>query len=212
MLSFCPIQCETSCILKHYRKKCTIVFDEYANTRCSAKKTEQIRRFTKQKSIDIIINEVEIANVTQEIFLANDSNKLQLIDMLQKCLVQPNFVVKQAKDDADTLIVNTAIDLPASAATVIIGEDVDLLVILVATAPYERNIYLPKPAKQNVAHNVYSCVQEELTQIILFAHSFSGYDTTSAIYGKCKTKCLKLIQKRKDFHQLVNVFKNSSSN
>ena len=67
---------------------------------------------------------------TREKFLANPSNKQHFINVLSETLMKLGFQIHHAKDDADCLIVKTTLDVAASSATVLIGEDTDLLVLL----------------------------------------------------------------------------------
>lgn len=66
------------------------------------------------------------------------------------------FQVRKAEDSADTLIIETAIELSPSTNAVIIGEDVDLPVLLTALAPRERNIYFTKQGKGRAERKTYS--------------------------------------------------------
>ncbi|KAL8563160.1 hypothetical protein ACOMHN_065532 [Nucella lapillus] len=67
---------------------------------------------------------------TREKFLANLSNKQRFINLLSETLMKLEFQIHHAKDDADCLIVKTTLDVAASSTTVLIGEDTDLLVLL----------------------------------------------------------------------------------
>lgn len=67
--------------------------------------------------------------------------------MLSEKLEVEGFTVKQATDNANTFIVTTAIEVSSSEEAVVVGEDVDLLVLLTALAPQERNIYFLKLGK-----------------------------------------------------------------
>lgn len=90
--------------------------------------------------MEIIFNKTMRSTVNQELFLANEKNKTRL--MLTNKFENSNITVNQALDDADTLIVNTAIDLSLKNETVvIIGEDIDLLIILTGLAPTTNNIF-----------------------------------------------------------------------
>lgn len=65
------------------------------------------------------------------------------------------FIVKQAPDDADTLIVTMAIEIASSNQVVIVGEGIELFVLLTALAPPESNIYFVKPGKGKTDRKVY---------------------------------------------------------
>ncbi|KAL8618503.1 hypothetical protein ACOMHN_000648 [Nucella lapillus] len=67
---------------------------------------------------------------TREKFLANPSNKQRFINLLSETLMKLGFQIHHAKDDADCLIVKTTLDVAASSTAVLIGEDTDLLVLL----------------------------------------------------------------------------------
>lgn len=67
-----------------------------------------------------------------------------------------NFMVKQATEDADTLIINTAISVSSTFDSVIVvGEDVDLLILLTALST-RSNIYILKPGKGKISQQIYS--------------------------------------------------------
>jgi len=85
--------------------------------------------------MEIIFNETMQCTVNQELFLANEKNKTRLIHMLSSKFEKSNITANQALDDIDTLIVNTAIDLSmTNEIVVIVGEDIDLLIILTGLA------------------------------------------------------------------------------
>ena len=53
--------------------------------------------------------------------------------MLSDKLITENIAVKQAQNDADVLIIETAIEqFIATSTIVVVGEDVDLLILLTA--------------------------------------------------------------------------------
>ena len=86
-------------------------------------------------SSDVIFDGSTIAQVPQEKFLQNEYNKLRFIVLLKETLIQDNVTVKQAVEDADVLIVISAISLSTEGNAVeIIEEDIDLLVLLTTLA------------------------------------------------------------------------------
>lgn len=76
---------------------------------CNTKAAERSRRYSKKFSADIEFHEDMNVTVAQENFLSNSKNKSSLISSLMKKFVENNIEVKQADEDADTLIVLTAI-------------------------------------------------------------------------------------------------------
>jgi len=83
------------------------------------------------------------------------------------------------------LIINTAIDLSLSNEIVIVvGEDIDLLIILIGLATTTNKIFLVTPGKGKIDRSIYSKESlkspQEFKKIILFIHIFCGCDTTSS--------------------------------
>lgn len=72
-------------------------------------KALRLRRLEVGSSAEIHFDEKMTATVSQGKFLSNERNKCRIISMMCNRLTNEGFRVKQA-DDADTLIVNTAIE------------------------------------------------------------------------------------------------------
>ncbi|KAJ8868547.1 hypothetical protein PR048_030085 [Dryococelus australis] len=122
-----------------------------------------------------------------------------------------NFVVHQAAEDADTLIVRRAINMVSSFNTVfVVGEDIYLLVLLVTLEKGHSNVYFKKPGKGKAIEQVYSPLDLQakptVADNILFLHAFSGCDT-SAIFGQEKKKFLKILENSEQLNKIVQVFK-----
>jgi len=69
---------------------------------------EQSRQATKTSSHDVNFKDTIIYTVSQEKSVSNRNNKIKLISMLSAKFRLNNFIVKQATDDADVLIIKTA--------------------------------------------------------------------------------------------------------
>lgn len=77
--------------------------------------------------------------------------------MLCEKFVAANIVVKQAQNDADVFIIETAIEQFSSTnPTIVVGEDVDLLIILTARTPTDKIVYFLKPGRAQVQKKIYS--------------------------------------------------------
>ena len=113
--------------------------------------------------------------------------------MLSVTLAKEGIAVKQAE------------------SVTIVGEDVDLLIILTALAGYNSNIYMLKPGRGNTESKLYtpSSTNFGLTikNNILFLHAFSGGDTTSAFFRQGKLKFVKLLEKNELLQDLVSIFR-----
>lgn len=186
-------------VQKHFGSNTIIVFDGYLNSSKSVKSMEQLRRSSKLSSDEILFDETMNATVSQDDFLANNSNKTRLISMLAKYFEVHYIRVKQSEDDDDVLIIETALEECRRNRTVVVGEDVDLLVLLIAV---NKDIYFMKPGIGKVSQRIYSsqsCYQYESSEHhLLFLHAVSGCDTTSAFFSKGKITALKLLAKRQD--------------
>lgn len=196
-------------IVHHYRGKAYVVFDGYHNDSLGVKSYERYRRGETNFTANIDFTEDMLLTVTQKKFLSNIGNKYRFIKMLSRYLQDNNVQVAIAPEDADTLIVNTAIKVNRSMEghVAVVGNDTDLLVLLVALNKYERKtIFLYKivPGKTK---DLYSTAdQDEFKEFILFAHAFAGCDTTSSMYMKGKRSLLTLLQKNQDLQNLAKVF------
>ena len=103
-------------------------------------------------------NKVNISDATKfvgkkEDFLSNSENKQAMIDLIAKCLQQKGCHVIQAEGDADVDIVKAAVSMCEYKSTTLIGEDTDLLILLLhhATLKDSHELYFRfKPGiKQN---------------------------------------------------------------
>lgn len=198
-------------ILKHYGVGTTTVFDGY-NT-ISTKAAEQLRRAKKTTSSDILFDQTMHTSTTQAAFLANSNNKRSLIEMLSSMLNQSGIAVKQASADADALIVSTALSLAESGEpVVVVGTDTDLLVMLVAQATTDMDLYMLCSTNPTTLYRVHE-IQESLgktSQHLMVLHAITGCDTVSAVYRHGKRKAFNLVHNKKQYDQL-KTFTNADS-
>lgn len=202
-------------VRKHYGSNSVIVFDGYSVNTGNTKQAEQQRRGLTHTCADVHFDENMTATVAQEKFLANSKNKERLITMLAEKMTNEGYMTKQAVDDADSLIIQTAIEMSSAHHVTVIGEDVDLLILLVALAPVGRNIHFVKPGKGNVERKTFSSrdlqVTTGLKSTILFLHAFGGCDTTSCFFRKGKLKCFKLMKDQPFLREVAETFNNADA-
>ncbi|GBM96549.1 hypothetical protein AVEN_253054-1 [Araneus ventricosus] len=94
-----------------------------------------------------------------------------------------------ATGDADTYIVRCGLEKATSHPIVAIGQDVDLVMLLIALTPPESSMYFMKPGKGKVEAKLSTRKrQKELSfpQTILLLHILSGCNITSTICRKSK--------------------------
>ncbi|KAK4877685.1 hypothetical protein RN001_010191 [Aquatica leii] len=155
------------------------------------------RRSQKTASVDILFDETMIPTVSQNNFLGNDANKNCFIGMLKTKFKADNFIVKQVTEDADTLIINTALSVsPAFDNVNVVGKDINLLILLIALST--RYVYILKTRKRKKLQQIYSTesiVDKIAANHILFLHAFSSCDTTCALFNQGKMKFINVLQK-----------------
>ncbi|GBN69800.1 hypothetical protein AVEN_208930-1 [Araneus ventricosus] len=107
------------------------------------------------------------------------------------------FVVKQAEEDADYLIIKSALELEKrSQCVVVVGEDIDLLATIAASINSE-NIFFLKPRRGKAKVALYCAatlnIAPQIRDNILFLHAFSGCDTISALFRQVKKKFINVL-------------------
>ncbi|GBN25977.1 hypothetical protein AVEN_233846-1, partial [Araneus ventricosus] len=123
-------------------------------------------------------------------------------------------------DDADVHFVKTAIDTyeKIKKQVVVIGQDLDLLVLPTALTPDYMDILMLKEGKGKVKDRFYSSknlqncnLVIECKKSILFLHAISGCDTTSGFYGKRKLQAVQLFNHSKYLQDIPEILNNPKS-
>ena len=133
---------------------------------------------------------------SKEEFLRNHKNKQRFINLLAERLANSGCKVLHAQDDADVLVVQTAVSCAETSSTTLIGNDTDLLVLLLYHAKLDacdifmqtdthgnnRRLYDIKRIKNKLgteaAENLLVC-----HAILIYILLSSGCDTTSRLHG-----------------------------
>ena len=178
---------------RHFNEGSVIVFVAAK----SIKSVERIRRTKKHIAGYVMFDETMAAAMSQEKFLSNSMNKQRLISMLCIKLQNAGFAVKQSEEDADYLIIKSALELEKSSqCVVVVGEDIDLLIIM-AVSTNSETIFFLKPGKGKAEDSIYCAeirnVSQHIRDNILFLHAFSGCDTTSALFRQGKKKFVNIL-------------------
>ncbi|GBM46363.1 hypothetical protein AVEN_65968-1 [Araneus ventricosus] len=200
----------------HYGSNVAVVFDRYPSgvNGKSTKSAERIRRANLHSSHEIIFSEATCPEISQEQFLANERNKVRFIDLLKKFLQKANVTVKQAVEDADVVIVETAVSVKSQYDNIfVVGENIDFLVLLTVLAPMKENLYLRKCGKGRTPDVLYSTTSFKyiFSRRILFIHAFSGCHTICALFGHGKTKFCSLLEKKRHLEEKIQEFFNSEA-
>lgn len=131
--------------------------------------------------------------------------------MLRLYFERSGINTELAFEDADTGIVNMAIDkIKDYDSTEIIGEDIDLLVILTGLSQDKSNIFFRKPGRGKTPEALYSPASlkcgRSVAENILFLHAFSGCDTTSCLFNVGKSRFITTLQKHPELQSVVKIF------
>ena len=140
-------------------------------------------------------------------FLANKTNKQQLIKMVGDHLEMKKCEVHYAPGDADLLIVQKAVELATRVNTVLVGDDTDLLILLCYHANLDSHsiFFRPEPKKGTKNPRVWDIkavkkqLGHEICTHILFLHAVLGSDTTSRLHSIGKGNSLKKFQSSEHF-------------
>ena len=174
-----------------------ILFDGYEEA--STKEVAHLKR-ARTLGREVVFTPSMKLTTTKEEFLSCTKNKSRFIKELANYLKTKGFDVSHAKGDADLLIVQTAIFSSKTQETVLIGEDTDLLCLLLHySSEIVHPIYFKSEAKRGKEAKIWDIIElkkalgDDVCKSLLFAHAILGCDTTSKPFGIGKTTSLKLL-------------------
>lgn len=181
----------------HYGKA-TVVFDGYSEGPSIKDNTHQ-RRGQHAHPIISLDAKTEFVGRKDD-FLSRSFNKQGLIHLVTEELQKKGCTVINASGDAAVDIVKAAIKASQHQPTTLIGEDTDLLVLLLYYAKTSsRGLYFrsdkSKVPKVYDIGEMKKVLGSDLCSQLLFIHAFTGCDTTSRIFS---------VGKKSAFQKLVN--------
>ncbi len=171
--------------IRHYGLA-TVVFDGYDGGP-SIKDNTHLRRGQNIHPVVSFTAETEFSG-KKDAFLSRDSNKQGLINLISDELKKWNCHVINAPGDADVDIVKAAVEASCHHSTTLIGEDTDLLVLLLYHARADSKELYFRSDNQSKCIKVYNInrlktiLGNDLCSQLLFIHAFTGCDT-SRIFG-----------------------------
>lgn len=140
----------------------------------------------------LFTNDMKLNN-TKEEFLSNPQNQQRFLVELGKHMNAREIVAIHAEADTDLTIVNAALECSLKSTTVLIGEDTDLLVLLIHYCDFShKEMCMKSESKNNKGGKIWNIKKlqcmlgKKVCTSLLFYHSFLGCDTTSKIFGKGK--------------------------
>lgn len=117
----------------------------------------------------------KVATSHQENFLFI-VGKAKFITMLVQALAARGIECTKVKEDADSSIIRGMLQNRSHSNVAIVGEDIDLLVLLVALTPRGTNVFYMKARWGSTEDRLYSSQDLQalsFNQYLLFVHSFS---------------------------------------
>ena len=178
-----------------------VVFDGYN----SSTKDQCHRKRHPVRGMEIVFGRDTMLLCKKTTFLSNPINKTRFVDMLGRYLTQClRIKVLYSQADADLLIVTTAMEEVMTCNTTVVGDDTDLLVLLlhyvhtIGCNIYDLALYRPSSDTCIDVKKLHERMPTHVVDSILTIHAASGCDTVSAIFGIGKTKLLKICEKNVD--------------
>ena len=204
-------------VTKAYGRSTTIVFDGYTSGP-QTKDIAQMRRKGGVSSNEVLFDENTPIRAKKEVLLSNNKNKQRFVDLLGARLTAAGHNVVYAPGDADVLIVHTTLQTALLGPTVLIGEDTDLLVLLISKIEEQhQDIYFaPKKKTAHMTRRIWNIhalsrsMGNALCRSILFLHAIGGCDTTSRLFGVGKGTIVKKYIDTTGFREYVDMFLQSS--
>ena len=168
-----------------------IIFDGYLS---SNTKDHCHRKRNPIQSNAIELTSSMLLDSRKDLFLSNNGNK-QMLDLLAIRLISAGHNVFQYTDDADTIIVDRAIELAEEFNVYVHASDTDTFTLLINKLKLSTpNTVCLIQKKSNRAINMTTLIQvisEAKRKTILLFRAMSGCDTTSIFFGIGKTKLFK---------------------
>ena len=145
------IQLYADYVSEHYREP-IVVFDGYGQ--CSTKDMMKKRQSKGKTGSSVSFTLDMHLTTSKELFLNEISNKQRFIRSLGETLKANHCHVFHDTADADLLIVKKAIVSSQTMETVIVGNDTDLLLLLIYHDPLDKNnlLFAPEPKKNSNGH------------------------------------------------------------
>ena len=190
-----------------------VVFDGYSDSPSIKDATHQRRSSTAGPNI--VPTAQTVVTLKKAAFLSNSENKHRFLSLMSFYLEQAGCESRHAKGDADFLIVQTAVESAKSKSTVLVGDDTDLLILLLYHVDMSgHQVYFkPEPkatsTKAPRVWDIKACKKKlgsQLCSDMLFIHAILGCDSTSRLYGIGKSAGLTKWKGNEDFQSLARVF------
>ena len=179
----------------------------------SIKDSEHQRRVQKACA-DIQLTECMEAHANQEKFFSNQENKAQFISLLSRFLSDAQTVYNSTGD----VIVKCALKIATKGQEVnVVADDTDVLILLMHHwRESMADVYFLSKSKSTSTkglqvwriRDLVAKAGKLVVSHLLFLHTWSGCDTTSATFGQGKTNLVKKIHVNEEVQQISSLMSN----
>ena len=176
---------------------------------------------TRQKRSGKMLQVVEISDTNpcpsdRDLFLANYTNKQTFVSALAAKLELSGVNAILCSSDADTTIVKTALKIDDISALVLTDDTDNICLMMhhvhVSDKSYDifiKNMTRKKASDQRVCYRIQDVLDESdtvIAEFILFAHAFTGCDTTSAIHNFGKQSIFTKLRSSASLREIARQF------
>ena len=173
-------------------KDVTVVFDGYEDST----KAMCHRKRIKNSCSNITPTLAAKLVVSNDKYLSNVQNKQLFLQLLQNYLKGKPVNILSYTVDADVLMCREAIERCYSGNVSLIGDDTDLLVLLLHMTrhhAFDNKLFLTTKSHIYDTERIRNSFGHKIVNSILLTHAFTGCDTTSRIFGVGKDRLLKIL-------------------
>ena len=164
-------------VLYHYRHA-VVIFDGYGSGPSTKDEAHQ-RRSSSNIGAEVNFNPEMQLTMKKKTFLANTTNKQRFLYFIGNELIKAGVEVQHSTCDADYNIVSTAYTMAKTRSMAVLGDDIDLLVLLLHhLSPRHHAIFLQTANKILNIRILQDHLTSDLTVSLLFLHAITGCDTT----------------------------------
>lgn len=183
---------------RHYRHA-VVIFDGYGSGPSTKDEAHQRRSSSKNVGAEVDFKPEMQLTMNKKAFLANPRNKQKFLYFIGSELEKAGVELYHSAGDADYDIVSTACTMAKRRSVVVVGDDTDLLVLLLHhLSPRHHVIFLQTARKILNIRILQDNLGPDLTASLLFLHAITGCDTTSRPYSIGKVMAMSKSHQLKD--------------
>ncbi|GBN36208.1 hypothetical protein AVEN_26438-1 [Araneus ventricosus] len=158
-------------------------------------------------SSEEMFDETMIQQFPKNNFWPIRKNNDRIISILMNKFSSLNMACNKADEDADCLIVKSALALaPTYPSVVVIIKDIDLFIILIGICTFD-NVYFLQSGKGKISENIlppHTASEKTFADNILFIHAMSVCDTTSVLFKYIEMKFVQTLKNNPDIFRVHN--------